>query len=119
MTIKTFDKQNLKTVRDMLNVYLETLSENELEGMTFKVGNMRFTDNEVTIQLSATTEGAAADKTEYVAAMCRAHGIPKTENRGATIIDYHPKKIKYPFIVMKADGKRYKMSPEEALRNFH
>jgi len=118
MTIDTFNHDTLKVVREQLNLVLEVLSEGDLAGVTFEVGNMSFSNNSVKIGLVGRTEGAKADMSDLVARMARMHGLACTEKGGYKIVDYHPKKIKYPFIIDTDDGRHLKMSPRQAAAKF-
>ena len=115
MKIETFDRSSCRVLRDKLQA---VLAEAGIEGVEFEVGNMRFTANEVSIKLTAKTAGAEGERLDVVAQMAKLHGIASTERDGWRLVDYHPKKRKYPFIAENPRGTRYKMDVQQAQNRF-
>ncbi len=115
MKIENFDRATLKTLRDAMQSALDAAG---IEGVTFEVGNMRFSPSEATIKIVAKTEGATDANLDLVARMAKLHGVASTERNGWALVEYHPKKRKYPFIATNPEGKRWKFSPEQAQNRF-
>ncbi len=115
MKIEKFDRTSLKALRTKLEA---VLADAGIEGVTFKIGNMRFDETKVDIKLTAETEGQAEVKTELVEEMAKLHGLASTSKDGYTLVDFHHTKPKYPFIATKPNGGRIKMTPDQARLRF-
>ena len=114
MQIQNFDKDTCKALRVKLTA---VLLDAGIEGVDFHVGSMSFTDTECKIRVTAKTAGAADARLEHAGRMAKLHGLACTERDGATLVDYEPKKHKYPFIIERK-GKRFKLTPDQAIRTF-
>lgn len=115
MKIEKFDRATLNILRTAMQSALEATG---IDGVTFEVGNMRFTEAEATIKIVAKTEGAADANLGQVARMAKLHGIATIEANGWKLIEYHAKKRKYPFIALSPQFKRFKLSPDQAQNRF-
>ena len=115
MKINSFDKFNCKVLRGHMQAALDNAG---LEGVTFDVGNMRFSATECTIKVVAKTAGNAVKAAIEVEWQAKRHGLASTERDGWTLVDFHPKKRKYPFIATNENGSRYKLSISQAKMRF-
>ena len=115
MNVTKFDRATVKALRTKLDA---VLADTGIEGVEFKIGNMRFSETAVDIKVTATTAGEAEVKTDLVESMAKLHGVASTSKDGFTLVDFHSKKPKYPFIATKPGGGRIKMTPEQARLRF-
>ena len=118
-TITNFDRRNLKNLRKDIDAALSNVASKY--GIKLEAGSARFSDTNVTFKLEASTisskgnvetKGAVALKTFYPQFV----GLKVTLNNGhrGTVIEYHSRKHKYPFIV-KIGSKRFKV-PESLVQ---
>ena len=114
-TITSFDKTVLKELRRSMQ---EALDRMDIDGLSIEVGNMRFDSNTVTIKVTAKTAGADVERTDLLVEAMLRHGVKDSQAGGHQLVDYHPKKRKYPFIMSGPQGGRYRISPEQARRRF-
>ena len=108
--MKEFSKANLQIVRARMNA---VLAEVGIEGVTFEIGNMRFSPTEVTIKVTAKTSGAQ----DNLVTDAKNFGIASIEKDGWKIVDFQMSRRKYPWIAEHA-GKRFKMSSNQARKQF-
>ena len=112
------DKFDKTACRELRKAMKEALDKCGVEGVTFDIGSMRFNDSEVTIKVVAKTEGNAQVRLDRVANMARIHGVGSMVKDGWSLVDYHSKKPKYPFIATGANGKEYKLTIAQAHARF-
>lgn len=116
MKIEIFDKTICKALRDVMQ---RALSEAGIEGVEFEVGGMAFSGTECNIRVSAKTAGNAAERSDKAENMAKLYGLASTEAAdGTRLVEFHAKKHKYPFIVVKPNGKRFKLTLEQARQKF-
>ncbi len=113
--ISKFDKA---TCRELRRSMQEAMDRMDIDGLTIKVGNMTFTDNKVTIKVTAETDGAEDDRSQALQNAVMLHGVKELKVDGHELIDFHPKKRKFPFIMRGPQGGRYKLSPDQARSRF-
>jgi len=118
-------KNKLDKIRTDLTAAL--IEVGAMNGVVFKVGNMRYTNNDVKIVVEAfDTDGAAADADFDRMAWnkgCYRYGFAEddygktftTNGRTFTIAGLKPKNTKYPIIGTGPEGGRYKF-PIAAVR---
>ncbi len=108
-SIKEFNKQNLKEIREMLNKALAGIHPD----LIAEAQNASFTSGEVTFKLNIKIKGAksrAASMLEEIAGY-RGIDITKTSADGYKLVGYESKKRTRPWVVEKVStGKRYVMS---------
>ena len=110
--IKQFNRTNLRELREELNGALSDLAEQL--GISIEIGNMRFSEHNVTIKLDAniqgqlkTTETNLERYTDYKVG--DVIDMPNTRLSGKIVVKgYNPKARKYPLIVSN-NGKSYKI----------
>lgn len=108
--MQTFNKTNLKFVRDQIN---SALASAGIDGVNIELGNCRYTSNEATFKLIAKTNGALVQEQAMLDAALKREGIESKTGNGYTVVDYHPRKRKYPFIVEGPKGGRWKMTASQ------
>jgi hypothetical protein len=104
----------------MLNDIMTAITERY--GLAVEVGNMSYQHDEVSVKLNFRLLSAGnvleADYDMFKAL----YGLPDLfqtviiNNEEMKIIGYKPKKRKYPVIVENQNGKRYKITHEQAIR---
>jgi hypothetical protein len=114
-TYDRFDKEACRTLRRSMQ---EALNQMDVDGLTIEVGNMSFTDNKITIKVTAETAGAQLERSDALFDAISRHGIASANADGYVLVDYHPQKRKYPFIMVGPEGARYKISVDRALDRF-
>jgi len=127
MKIESFNRGNLKSMRQEISQALAALSDKY--GVMFEIGNIRFSDTKFRTQLSVTVanpsqkiQGATAnDFNTY----CGIYGLVPSDLgktfRGLSgdaykLVGLKPKSHKFPFIGERADGKRFKFTAEQVRR---
>lgn len=115
MNIEKFDRSTCRVLRRALEDALKNVG---IEGVTFDVGGMRFSDTECTVKVVAKTAGNGAHVADLLSMEAKFHGIASTQRNGWTLVDFHPKKHKYPFIATNENGSRYKLSISQAKMRF-
>lgn len=115
MTIKKFDKANLKTIRRDVEAALAEVAKKH--NINFEVGGIRFFATTFKCTLSASTENAKSDAVESAGIW---NGIDAkigdtftTMGRTFKIVDYHRRKHKYPWIAEDNMGNRFKFSNDQ------
>ena len=105
------DRNGVKILRATLD---KALNELGLDGVTFEIGRITYErdGSKATMKITASTKAAADKADARLEEMLRLYRIKKVSPHGHTIVDYHPRKTKYPFIVEK-DGVTYKMSHQQ------
>ena len=105
-------QQLRKEMQELLNKYGEN------HGLEFHVGNMSFTDSDVKIKVEAKVEGALDRKVKQAREYAAMHGFSHTCPAGE-IVEYNrclrANGIPMPWVVKKADGKRYKMTRQQVI----
>lgn len=106
-----FNRENLKKIRLKIE---GALSEELAEyGVTnINLGRIRFSSTQFTCRLEVTTKEEQESEDKYLEMILKQFGLPK-EYKGYVIVDYNPRRFKYPFTFKKPDGKRYKCSSRQ------
>lgn len=113
--MEKFDRASLRTLRTKLEA---VLADAGIEGVTFRVGNMRFTETSADIKITAETAGETAVIDDLVRHKADLHGVASLKKDGWTLVDFHSKKPKYPFIALDPAGRRMKLTPDQARLRF-
>lgn len=112
-----FDRKTLKNLRVEMQALLEKYGVSA--NVDFKIGNMRFTENEVEIKVNAKINGAKTLSNVILETRVAALGVKMENKLGDRLVDYKTRSYKYPFVyVSGADGKRYKASTESVRMRF-
>ena len=121
MTITAFDKKNIEIFRAK---FTKLVREAELGGLTFEIGRITYSSTSVKFKVTANTVGQATVAVAHAQADLnmgmRLHGLTKTiGNDGYTLVAYHHRKHKFPFIVTVAGRPgQFKLSPLAAKARF-
>ena len=106
-------KAQVQAVRKQLAAVLDNAG---ITGFDVELGNARFDSAQATFQLKVTKKGQATREQSALAIHAKLDGIDitKTKPDGEKLVEYHPRKRKYPYISVKPNGARYKMSVDQA-----
>ena len=105
-----FDRKNLQALRAEMEAVLAKYGVDS--NLQFEVGQMKFSDSEVQIKVSAKVKGAKTFNDVVLESRVKALGLVMEKN-GAKLVRYDSKKYKMPFIYEKG-GKLYKTSEDHA-----
>ena len=113
---------NRANVRQMQKQIAAVLNEHGFDNVEFKDnGGARFGSTECTFKVQAKITGTQTRDESALETMAKLHGIDditKVGPKGETLIEFHSRKPKYPFIYTTRRGARYKCSPAQAVRMF-
>lgn len=127
MTISTFSRQNVKTLRSDLEIALAAVEK--AHGINLELGNMRFSNSEVRVTLTVNTK-VASGLTQTAAptggkidfdAVVQSKVLPaalegrkfRTGGSTFTLTGVKPNRWKYPFQGTGVRGGRYKFTKEQ------
>jgi hypothetical protein len=115
--IAKFDRDSLKMLRaEMQSLLTKYGVDMNLE---FNVGNMKFSEAEVEIKVSAKIAGAKTFSNVILESRVAALGLKMKNALGDELVDYNSKAYKMPFVYINArDGKRYKCDERTAKLRF-
>lgn len=105
-----FDRKNLQALRAEMEAVLAKYGVDS--NLQFEVGQMKFSDSEVQIKVSAKVKGAKTFNDVVLESRVKALGLVMEKN-GCKLVRYDSKKYKMPFIYEKG-GKLYKTSEDHA-----
>lgn len=105
-----FDRKNLQALRVEMEAVLAKYGVDS--NLEISVGNMKFSQNEVEIKVSAKIKGAKTFKDTMLESRVKALGLVMEKN-GCKLVRYDSKKYKMPFIYEKG-GKLFKTSEDHA-----
>jgi hypothetical protein len=110
-------RAKVKALREQLDAVLQA---NGVQGFEFELRNARYGGEEVTFQLHAKVAGAQTKEQKALDMYAVVDGVDpdKVSSRGERLVEYHPRKRKYPYIMENKAGTRYKITTEEAQRRF-
>lgn len=115
MKIEKFTKQTLKVLR---NEMTEALKKAGVENVEFVVGNMRFSDSEVSIKVEAKVKGAVTHEDRELEAAIKLYGLSRTNSFGETLCGYRPRATKYKYVYSTRSGKKYQTSHVGVMQKF-
>ena len=112
-----FDKSTLKALRtemqEVMNKYAVKAN------LDINVGNMRFSDAEVTIKVEAKIKGATTRTDQILEMMMKTNGLKATNSNGDQLTGYNSRAKAYPFqYTCGTTGKKYKCSTQQAKFKF-
>jgi len=115
--MSTLTKAQVTGIRKQLEA---VFAANGLLGYAVSLGNARFDSAQATFQLKVTKKGQQTQEQSALVLHARLDGIDlnKTKPDGEKLVEYHPRKRKYPYISQKPNGSRYKMSAQQAKMYF-
>lgn len=105
-----FDRKNLVALRAEMEAVLAKYGVDS--NLQFEVGQMKFSDSEVQIKVSAKVKGAKTFNDVVLESRVKALGLVMEKN-GCKLVRYDSKKYKMPFIYEKG-GKLFKTSEDHA-----
>jgi len=118
MNIQAFDKQNLNAVRKDIDAALAEVAAKY--NINLKAGAARYSNNDVTFKLEGTVKNEAGEVVTKGARALKAYypqyvgkKVTLSGGKKGTVIEYHSRKRKYPFIVEVATARgttNYKVS---------
>ena len=108
-------RSQVKTIREKLQAALDDAG---VEGVEFSVGSCRYRDTDGTFKVDFKLAGERTRDEELLEVEMRRLGLNRTNAEGMTLVEYHTRKHKYPFIYTRADGKRFKCSAFQAKAYF-
>jgi hypothetical protein len=108
-----FDRKNLNSLRAEMSALLSKFGiDSNLE---LAVGNMKFSEAEVEIKVTAKVIGAKTRADSVLETMIKLKGLKLKNVKGDELVGYNTRAHKMPFIYLKAaDGKRYKCAEDIA-----
>ena len=117
MNFEKFDRAAAKLIRIKLE---QVLAGIDFNGVKFEIaGNASYSDSKVNIRVSATNAASIRENGHRLGFYADQNKIASlTSDDGWTLVDYHPRKPKYPFIATNPQGGRYKLSVRQAQRRF-
>lgn len=112
-----FDKKTLKALRSEMQEVLNKYAVNA--NLDVNVGNMSYSDAEVTIKVGAKIKGAVTMTDRILEGEVNRYGLKMTNSNGDTITGYNTRAKAYPFqYTCGSTGKRYKCSTVQAKLKF-
>jgi len=115
--IAKFDRDSLKMLRLEMQALLNKYSVDT--NIEFSVGNMKFSEAEVEIKVSAKIAGAKTMTNVILESRVAALGLTMKNALGDELLDYNTRAHKMPFVYLNArDGKRYKCDERTAKMRF-
>ena len=112
--VTKFDRVNLKDLRIELDAVLAKFGAN----LEFDIGNMKFSEAQVEMKLTAKVKGAVTLDDKQLELMIKVFNLV-IEKNGKRLVRYDQKKYKFPFIYEDVKtGKRFKTSEQSAKLQF-
>lgn len=129
-TINSFDKTNLKQLRAEFQAAVDVVAAKH--GLVAGLGNIRFDANKFSVRLEVRTKSPSASiastnantlEFEALKKQWRVPGIDTTKTYRLRVksgyvsvkfVGFVDRRYKFPFTVQATDGKRYKVSVEQA-----
>jgi uncharacterized protein YejL (UPF0352 family) len=107
-----FDRTNLKALRVEMAAVLEKYGV--AANLEIAVGNMKFSEAEVEIKVTAKVIGVKTRADSMLETMIKLKGLKLKNAKGDELVGYNSRAHKMPFIYQNAAGKRYKCAEEMA-----
>lgn len=112
-----FDKTNLKALRAEMQALLSKYGVDA--NLDIVVGNMKFSEAEVEIKVTAKVVGAKTFSNVILETRAAALGLKLKNKLGDELVDYNTRAYKMPFVYRNAaDGKLYKCDERTAKTRF-
>ena len=107
MKVTQFTNKNVGTIEQQIVAACEAAG---ITGLSFKGSTRSYGKTETTFKIIAKVDGATSRADAEFARACKWNDIDVTEKgrKGETLVEYHPRKHKYPFIYTTVRGARYK-----------
>ena len=111
-----FDRKNLSKLRAEMAQVLQKYGVDA--NLDIAVGNMRFSDAEVEIKVTAKVKGAKTMTDKLLESEAKRLGLKMKNRAGDRLVEYKPRNWKMPFVYVAANGKRYKCDEASAKMRF-
>ena len=107
MKVTQFTSKNVGSIQDQIVAACEAAG---ITGVSFSGITRSYGKTETTFKIKAQIEGTTSHADLEFDFACKTNGISKTKKgaKGQTLVEYHPRKHKYPFIYTTIRGARYK-----------
>ena len=108
MTVK-FTPSNVRQIEEEI---VEVLNKYGFKNIEFSGNTRSFGSHETTFKIVGNIAGTQSTSSIELEHHCKIDGIdPKQKGaKGETLVEYHSRKRKYPYIYASVSGKRYKTS---------
>jgi hypothetical protein len=107
------------TCKDLRPALQKLLDESDLANRyEVTVGSASYDDVQATFKITLKDAGAKTHGQDFAEREAERLGLKLVSDNGARIVDYNFKAPKYPWIVEKADGRRYKYPDSLIKREF-
>jgi len=117
MKFSKFDRTNLKSLRDEMQALLEKYGVDS--NLEITVGNMKFSEAEVEIKVSAKVKGAKTFSNTILESRVASLGLKMKNQFGDELVEYNTKAYKMPFVYRCAKtGKMFKCDERIAKLRF-
>jgi uncharacterized protein YejL (UPF0352 family) len=107
-----FDRTNLNALRAEMTAVLEKYGV--AANLEIAVGNMKFSEAEVEIKVTAKVIGMKTRADSILETMIKLKGLKLKNDKGDELISYNSHAHKMPYIYQNAAGKRYKCAEDMA-----
>lgn len=104
--VTKFDKPTLRNLRAEMEALLAKYGAKTY--LDFEVGNMRFSDAEVTIKVAAKVKGATTMVDKLLQMEVSRLGLVMENKAGEKLVSYKTRAQKYNFVYSSPNGKMYK-----------
>lgn len=115
-TFQNFNRKNLSELRAEMAQVLQKYGVDA--NLDISVGNMRFSDAEVEIKVTAKVKGAKTMTDKLLESEAKRLGLKMKNRAGDRLVEYKPRNWKFPFVYVAANGKRYKCDEDSAKMRF-
>lgn len=114
--VTKFDKPTLRNLRNEMQALLDKYGVKS--NLEIKVGNMRFSDSEVTIKVEAKVKGAATIVDKLLKMEADRLGLVMENKAGEKLVTYKTRAQKYNFVYSSPNGKMYKTDERGIVARF-
>ena len=114
--VTKFDRPALRNLRDEMQALLEKYGAKT--NLEFEVGNMRFSDAEVTIKVAAKVKGATTVVDKLLQMEAKRLGLVMENAAGEKLVQYKTRAQKYNFVYSTPNGKKYKTDERGIVARF-
>ena len=106
-------------LRAELNAVLKKFGQDRAIPLNMSIGKITYSANEVTMNVKGLLEGTQTKEQKYLDEELKSNGLKREAPNGSILIEYNPRKYKYPFIFINAErgNKRFKGSLEQVRRH--
>ncbi len=110
-----FTSSNVDRMEDEM---VAVLNKYGFKNVIFSGNTRSYGTHETTFKIVANIKGTQSSKESHLEMFAKIDGIDisKTGHKGETILEYHPRKRKYPYIYASRSGKRYKGSAKRMIQ---